>query len=190
MKLKVSGVLSAWVGAAALALTAGSGGAAAQSTTPAGANQQTTRASGDQEVTLTGCIQREADYRRSVGARAGGVAGTGVGAGNEFVLASASMATSGSATAPTSGAAVPPATATGGSTRDTAAYELTGPNEGQAQTYVGKRVEITGKLKASSAGPTGATGGPTNVPGNRDLELREVEVSSIRATTGTCTTNP
>src|SRR6185503_13991072 len=51
---------------------------------------QTTRAAGDQ-VTVTGCIQREADYRKATGAGQGGVAGTGVGSANEFVLANASM---------------------------------------------------------------------------------------------------
>src|SRR5262245_9689424 len=43
-----------------------------------------------EQVTLTGCIQREAEYRKAHDTGRGGVAGTGVGAGNEFVLINAS----------------------------------------------------------------------------------------------------
>ena len=38
------------------------------------------------EITVSGCVQREADYRKTQDAGRGGVAGTGVGTGNEFVL--------------------------------------------------------------------------------------------------------
>jgi hypothetical protein len=140
---------------------------------------QTTRAAGDQ-VTVTGCIQREADYRKATGAGQGGVAGTGVGSANEFVLANASM----------SGGANTGTTGTAGSTSNTA-YELTGPNEGRAATYVGKRVEIMGTLKPTDTAPAG--GGTANVPGSRDLKLRELEITSIKEGTGACapgTTTP
>ena len=140
---------------------------------------QTTRAAGDQ-VTVTGCIQREADYRKATGAGQGGVAGTGVGSANEFVLANASM----------SGGANTGTTGTAGSTSNTA-YELTGPNEGRAATYVGKRVEIMGILKPTDTAPAG--GGTANVPGSRDLKLRELEITSIKEGTGACapgTTTP
>jgi len=140
---------------------------------------QTPRASGDQ-VTVTGCIQREADYRRSTGAGQGGVAGTGVGAANEFVLANAMMSPGGasSSAAPNRGA-----TGTAGTSSNTA-YELTGPNEGRAATYVGKRVEIMGTLKATDTAPAG--GATADVPGSRDLKLRELEIGSIKEATGTC----
>ena len=39
-----------------------------------------------QKVTVVGCVVRETDYRKAQDAGRGGVAGTGVGAGNEFVL--------------------------------------------------------------------------------------------------------
>ena len=87
--------------------------------TPSSTAQQT-RQSSDQQVTVTGCVQREADYRRARDAGRGGVVGTGVGAGNEFVLANASM----------SGAAP---TGTAGTSSTGTAYELTGKNEGQVQ---------------------------------------------------------
>jgi len=135
---------------------------------------QTARASGDQ-VTVTGCIQREADYRRSTGAGQGGVAGTGVGGANEFVLANAMMSPGGANTG---------ATGTTGSTSNTA-YELTGPNEGRAAMYVGKRVEIMGTLKPTDTAPAG--GATATVPGSRDLKLRELEITSIKEGTGDCT---
>ena len=126
-------------------------------------------AQGDQQITLLGCITREADYRKAQDQGKGGVAGTGVGAGNEFILTNASMAKQGLAGAP--------------SITDTT-FELTGSGE-----FVGKRVEITGKLKAAAAAPSGApTGGATaGAPMSRELKLRELEVASVTAsTTGTC----
>ncbi len=141
---------------------------------------QTSRASGDQ-VTVTGCIQREADYRRSTGAGRGGAVGTGVGAANEFVLANAMMSPGG---ATSSAAPNADATGTAGTSGNTT-YELTGPNEGRAATYVGKRVEISGTLKPTDTAPAG--GATADVPGSRDLKLRELEITSIKETTGTCT---
>ena len=139
----------------------------------------------DQQVTVVGCIQREADYRRKQDAGKGGVAGTGVGAGNEFVLINASMSTSGPGAA----------SSTSGATGTT--YELTGSGEGQASSHVGKRVEITGKLKAAATGAAGnPTGGPTagEPPlgvdvGGKDLKLRELDVTSIKESSGTCPTS-
>jgi hypothetical protein len=149
-----------------------------------------------QQVTLTGCVQREADYRRAKDAGKGGVAGTGVGAGNEFVLVDASTSSgSGSgSTASSAGTAPGTATGTGGGAASGNAYELTGSNEGQAQQFVGKRVEITGMLKPGETTASGPTGGPTAGTPPRgvdvtspDLKLRELEITSIRATsTGTC----
>jgi hypothetical protein len=71
---------------------------------------------------------------------------------------------------------------------------LTGANEAQAAQFVGKRVEIAGKLKAAETGPAGApTGGatagrpPEGVDvGGKDLKLRELEVTSIKEVAGTC----
>jgi len=141
--------------------------------------------SSDQEVTVTGCVQRESDYRQARDAGKGGMAGTGVGVGNEFVLINAS-----------SGAAAEPTTPTGtsGTASSMAAYEVTGPNEGQLAGHIGKRVEIRGKVKAAEVGaggkPTGgATAGepPRGVDvGGKDLKLRELEITSVREVAGTC----
>ena len=51
----------------------------------------------DQPVTVTGCVVREADYRKMQGAGKGGAAGTGVGVGNEFVLTRVSTSPAGAA---------------------------------------------------------------------------------------------
>jgi hypothetical protein len=113
-----------------------------------------------------------------------GVAGTGVGAANEFVIANASMA-------PPSGTTTEAPTGTAGITGT--AYELTGQNESQVGQYVGRRVEISGKLKPAEVGAAGPTGGATaGTPPrsvdvtSQDLKLRELEVTTVRATTGTC----
>lgn len=134
------------------------------------------------EITVTGCIQREADYRQARDAGKGGAAGTGVGAGNEFILMNAS-AKAGADSGPvgTSGAAA-------------TAYELTGSGEGQAAQFVGKRVEIIGRLKAAETSASGKpTGGATAGPPpsgvdatSKDLQLRELEVSSVKEATGAC----
>jgi hypothetical protein len=178
----VAGMLT--FGVAAMAQTAGQ--SAPQ--TPAGTG------SASDQITVTGCVVNETDYRKTRDAGKGGVAGTGVGAGNEFVLTDASPSSSAKAGARTGETTSPTGTA-GASTSGSTAYELTGPNEGQLSKYVGRRVEITGKLKAgetNAAGrPTGgATAGqpPAGVDvASKDLKLRELEVSSVRESTGTCT---
>lgn len=142
-----------------------------------------------QQVTITGCVQTETDYRAAHNLGSGGVAGTGVGAKNEYVLISATISPAGAAvgtagTTPPAAGAAPPAPA---------AFEITGENEGQLSQFVGKRVEIVGKLKAAEIGAAGATGGvtagapPAGVDvASKDLKLREVEITSVKETTGTC----
>ena len=177
MKARISG------GASCAALFAFTVAAFAQQPAQPPAGERSTT---DQEVTVTGCVQREADYRRARDAGKGGVAGTGVGTGNEFVLINASA---GTATEPTTPTGTAGSTASG-----TAAYELTGPNEGKLADHVGRRVELRGKLKAAEttgAGKPsgGATAGdpPRGVDvGGKDLKLRELEVTSAREVTGTC----
>lgn len=210
-----------------------------------------------QQVTIVGCVQSEGDYRRARGAGHGGAAGTGVGAGNEFVLVNASHSSgtgsdtqAGAATGSTTGAtgatgttsgtaATAPGTAggqpstsgspsstTGGTVAGTSgtaqAFELTGPGEGQLQQYVGRRVEIVGKIKgghaahgaagsatsgtssstttgtpssgtttgtqsgtSSGTGVAGATRGGSDIMG-QDLNLPELEVVSVRESSGSC----
>ena len=193
MKRTLTSVTMA-LGTAAFILATGPAVVAGQSQTPPAGGAQTsgtqtrgTQSSGastGSQVTLTGCIQREADYRRATDAGRGGVLGTGAGTGNEFILANAMMGSSSAGqSAANSSSSTPSATGTSGASGT--AYELTGPREGDAASFVGKRVEITGMVKPTGASP----GGPTaNAPGSQDLELRELEIASIRETSGTCTT--
>jgi hypothetical protein len=162
--------------------------AAGMAQTPPPTPSPSASATQEQQVTIVGCVEREADYRRAQEAGRGGAAGTGMGTGNEFVLSNAAPATAG---APKSEAEAP--TGTAGVSRTGTAYELTGPNEGQVGKFVGQRVEISGKLKPAEAGAAGPTGGPTaGTPPSgvdvtsKDLKLRELEVTSVRATSGTC----
>jgi hypothetical protein len=137
-----------------------------------------------QQATITGCLQREEDYRRAHNLGRGGAAGTSVGVANEFVLVAGGEATTGTAgsTAAASGAQ---------------AFELTGANESQGSQFVGKRVEVVGRIKPAEMGPTGTTGGatagspPTGVDiMSPDLKLRELEVTSYRETSGSCPSAP
>lgn len=134
--------------------------------------EQATGKPGGEQVTVTGCVQREADYRKMHDKGRGGVAGTGVGAGDEFVLAlSGADAKSGAS-----------------------AYELTGTNEKMAGPHVNHRVEVTGTLKpaetTASGKPTGgATAGapPSGVDVmSKDLQLRELEVTTVKMVSATC----
>ena len=138
-----------------------------------------------QTVTVMGCIQGEIEYRKAHNLGGGGAVGTGVGAGNEFILIDARMASAGA----------PPAAGVATGTTGTAAqaYELTGANEGKTAQFTGKRVEITGMLKPAGTTGTAPTGGPTaGAPprgvdvASEDLKLRELEVTSVRETTGNC----
>jgi hypothetical protein len=118
----------------------------------------------EQQVTVSGCVEKEVDYRRAHDKGRAGVAGTGIGAGDEFVLTNVKT------------------------TDGTRAYELTGPNEKQLAAHLGHRVELTGRLKSAevdaSGKPTGgATAGkpPTGVDVvSKDLKLRELDISSIK----------
>jgi len=115
-------------------------------------------------ISLIGCIQREADYRRQHGSGKGGFLGFGGGLGNEYVLVNTSPRASRDC-----------ATASGGE-----AYELTGSEEGDLKPFVGQRVAITGMRKAAEIDTV--TGRPT---GGRqagyDLRLFEVDVDSFSA---------
>jgi hypothetical protein len=157
--------------------------------TPTTTKPPTTQAgAAGQKVTVVGCVQREEDYRKANNLGRGGVAGTTVGVGNEFVLANAMMAPSAGGGSAAQGAP----TGTGGAA-STTAYEVSGPNEGQLASHIGKRVEIVGMLKPAETGAAGATGGATaGAPPrgvdvvSQDLKLRELEVTSVRPATGTC----
>jgi hypothetical protein len=132
---------------------------------------------GDEQVTVSGCVEREADYRKAQDKGRGGAVGTGLGVENEYVLTGLSTA--------------------GADTKKmdaSTAYELTGANEKLAGPHVGHRVEIAGVLKAAEVGAAGATGGasagtpPRGVDVvSKDLRLRELEVTAVKMISANCT---
>jgi hypothetical protein len=135
-----------------------------------------TAKAGDQQISVTGCVQRETDYRKAQDKGRGGVAGTGIGAEDEYVLTNLTM------------------TGTDAKTSGDTAYELTGANEKMAAPHVGHRVEISGILKAGEVGASGApTGGATagRPPSgvdivSKDLKLRELEVTTVKMISADC----
>ncbi len=129
-------------------------------------------------ITLVGCLQREADYRRAQDAGRGGVAMTGVGQGNEYVLIQTEGAGGPGALDPNKNADCKSSTAFAGT-----AYELTGTRERELAQMVGRRVEITGEIK--NADDTGRPGGFDPPVVSTDLRLQEVNIQSFREVTRT-----
>lgn len=148
------------------------------------------------QATITGCVVSESDYRKMHDAGKGGVVGTGVGAGNEYILVNAANGAAGAPGSTSSPSAVGTSGSTGAtaSSAGTMAYELSGSGEGQLSRFVGRRVELIGKFKNAETSASGqATGGPTaGAPpngvdvGGKDLKLREFDVASVREAQGDC----
>ena len=127
---------------AATAATAGSTTTPPQ--TPPGAAAPTTQA--EQQITIVGWSTEGIGLPPGAEQGRGGPGGTGVKIRGRVVLTNASMATQG---LKSEAAAAD------------SAFELTGANEEKVKDFVGKRVQITGKLKAAAVD---AAGRPTAVP--------------------------
>jgi hypothetical protein len=96
------------------------------------------------EVTLIGCVELERDYRARKESGRGGVLGSGVGVGNEFVLTNAKPAPGGRRGQPAGTAGAP------GSD-----YSLSGKMEKDFLRHVGRQVEVIAIVeKAGEAMPT------------------------------------
>ena len=164
------------------------------------------------QITLTGCIARESEQTNTLG----GALGTGVGAGNEFVLANAMNARSGATASAqiaggvsgsTSTGRTPSATGTSGTattgaeantttarTATGTSYSLTGNRESELGLYVGKRVEIVGTLDAnSSTGAStnaGITAGGANTQAGASAQakpnMQQLTIVSFRPLDGSC----
>jgi hypothetical protein len=91
----------------------------------------------ENEVTLVGCIELERDYRARKEAGRGGVLGTGVGVGNEFVLTAAKP---------------PEGRRAAGGQAPAGDYELTGRLEKDFLRHVGRQVEVVGTIEKSDDG--------------------------------------
>ena len=94
------------------------------------------------EVQLVGCLEYETDYRARMNTGKGGVLGTGVGAGNEYVLSNAAVAPP--------GATAPKPTGTSGSSGSD--YMLTGTVEENMKREVGRQVHIIGTVDQVGSG--------------------------------------
>ena len=148
-------------------------GAAVLLCAPAIAQVTQPETTGQSSITLVGCLQTEADYRRAQDAGKGGVAMTGAGLGNEYVLIQTEGAGGPGALDPNANADCKSSTAFAGT-----AYELTGERERELAQFVGRRVEITGELK--NADDFARPGGFDPAVVSTDLQLNEVNVASFR----------
>ena len=94
-------------------------------------------------ITVLGCVQREADYRKTIADGKGGALGTGAGATNEYVLRSVH--------------AVSPATyrpiATAG-TNSEEVYSVTGNLEHEMTRAVGHQVAVSGYIEIAKSDGT------------------------------------
>ena len=128
-----------------LPLSLVSGGAvgyagAGQATAQPG-SQTPTRSAAD-VITIVACVQRETEYRAKVNDGKGGLAGTGVGAENEFVLHSI-RTVSNETLKPTATPGIGP----------NEVYSVTGDLERELARAVGRQVAVSGYVEvAPSAG--------------------------------------
>ena len=124
-------------------------------------------------LTVVGCLQTESDYRRAQDAGKGGVAMTGAGLGNEYVLIQTEGAGGPGGYDAKENVDCKSSTAFAGT-----AYELTGEREKELAQFVGRRVEITGELK--NADDYDRPGGLDPKVVSTDLRLNEINVGSFR----------
>ena len=124
-------------------------------------------------ITVVGCLQTEADYRRAQDAGKGGVLSTGAGLGNEYVLIQTEGAGGPGSYAANANVDCKSSTAFAGTS-----YEMTGTRERDLKQFVGRRVEITGELKNTDA--SGRPGGFDPAVISQDLRLDEINVASFR----------
>jgi hypothetical protein len=156
------------------------------------------------QVTVTGCIARESEHTNA----RGGALGTGIGAGNEFVLANAMTGRSGATSSAQIAGGVSGSTSTGsaagaigtsGTTAGTAgttttartaangtAYGLTGNRESELALYVGKRVEIadaSANVGVNAGGATTQAGASAQTPAT---PMQQLTIVSFRPVEGNC----
>lgn len=107
------------------------------------AKTQAPKPKGKAEVTLTGCVEPEKDYRNRLSAAKGGPLASGVGQSNEYVLSSARpMPADGSALTQKE------AVATSGQSGD---YLLTGKPENELKRAVGRQIHVIGVVEPFKA---------------------------------------
>ena len=93
----------------------------------------------EKEVRIVGCVQWEKDYRKERNEGRGGAIGTGIGAGNEFVLTFAQL----QVTEEPGASIVTPEMARESPTT----YSITGDREKELGRRIGQQVEVIGMLE-------------------------------------------
>jgi hypothetical protein len=91
-------------------------------------------------ITVLGCVQRESEYRSQIADGKGGVAGTGLGAANEFVLRSI-QTVSNDTLKPTGTAG----------TAANEVYSVTGNLERELERALGKQVAVSGYVEVAQS---------------------------------------
>lgn len=131
--------------------------------------QEGDRAQTQQQITLVGCVQSEADYRSANASGRGGAMGSGLGVGNEFVLINASIApASGSQTA-MSGSPTQPGSTASGTATGTSGTATPPPATGTAAGTTGTTPSHT-----EHSGMAMASGGTAySLTGDRERELEK-----------------
>jgi hypothetical protein len=113
------------------------------------------------EVTVTGCLMRESDYRKLHDAGRGGVLGSGVGVGDEFMLVDA-VPTRNTPEGRRGGqrgdrvTGRPVGVGTAGSGLAGRTYTLTGPAEKNLVSDIGRMVQVVGNVDPGKASGEGA----------------------------------
>jgi hypothetical protein len=160
------GISRRWLAIASALLLNISASAQSHAQTPT----QATGQDSDTPIMLIGCVQSEAEFRRTHDLGRGGVAATGLGRDNEYVLINASKTTADGVDCTFRGSVE--------------AYELTGTRERELKPFVGRVVQISGMLKKAETRPVGTSGNvePTGGvdPLRQDLRLFEVNVTSFQ----------
>ena len=134
-------------------------------------------------VTLVGCLYREADIpgrQPNIAERAGVL--------EDYILAEAK---------PADAAGEPGATGTSGAMEAGKMYKVEHLADDRLREFVGKRVEVTGKIDADDEDvnqPAGTSGTPApdqdESLGPDEIELPEFEAESIKEASGTCAASP
>jgi hypothetical protein len=123
------------IGATLLGLTV----AMALNPPPAAGQQPQARRSSSEVLTLIGCVEPEADYRKRVNDGKGGALGTGIGVENEYVLTDVRSAEAAAANAEV------------GTSGTAAVYGITGRLEKELKQSVGRQIEVVGFVENAAA---------------------------------------
>ena len=190
-KYIVTGALAAITGSGALLAAQAPAGQAPAQTPPAPAAPRPAPVVAEKSATTTlvGCVYREKD----VPGRAPNVAER-AGVLEDYIFAEVPSSPLASAQRPSDAPGAPPA-AVGTSGSSFAMYKLEGVDGDKLKTFVGRRVEIMGRIDAEAGDQVAPAAGQRSttadkIVGHDRVNLSEFEVSSIKEAAGTCPASP